>query len=560
MHRMRKTAGLGLLALLTVALATVTATAGAGDGKSREFVVVYEQGVSGADGRAAVKAAGGTVVSENAAIGVATVRSDDRDFAAAAARQDRLKGAAPNEAIGFAPREQQSRWQDVEKVAGAKGKAPKARKLKAGKAEPLAGLQWDMAMIGATADGSHAAQQGSRAVRVGVIDTGIDGSHPDIRPNFDRRLSRNFTVDDPVVDGACDTDPDRFCTDPADVDEGGHGTHVAGIIGAAINGFGTAGVAPKVDLVNLRAGQDSGYFFLGPTLDALTYAGDNGIDVVNMSFYIDPWLYNCRANPADNPQEREQQALVIDATQRALKYARDRGVTLVAAEGNGHTDLGKPVTDDTSPDYPDQEESPRERTIDNSCLTMPTEGENVVGVTSVAPSKRKAYYSDYGLEQADVSAPGGDTRDGNSPTSNVANAVLSPYPLAALKEELPRVIDDAGNPLTPAVKKVCSGKECAYYRYLQGTSMAAPHVTGVAALAVAQFGTPDGKGGVGLAPAEVERLLRTTATDTPCPAQNPFVYTNLPSPVPPALCEGTPQLNGFYGDGIVDARRILIGH
>jgi hypothetical protein len=37
------------------------------------------------------------------------------------------------------------------------------------------------------------------------------------------------------------------------------------------------------------------------------------------------------------------------------------------------------------------------------------------------------------------------------------------------------------------------------------------------------------------------------------------VYANLPAPVPPALCEGTPQRNGFYGDGIVDARRILIG-
>ncbi len=46
-------------------------------------------------------------------------------------------------------------------------------------------------------------------------------------------------------------------------------------------------MAPGVDLVNLRAGQDAGYFFLGPVLDALTYAGDNGIDVVNMSFYID---------------------------------------------------------------------------------------------------------------------------------------------------------------------------------------------------------------------------------------------------------------------------------
>ena len=172
-------------------------------------------------------------------------------------------------------------------------------------------------------------------MRVGVIDTGIDASHPDIAPNFDARLSRNFTVDDPTSTAPCETDPDGSCEDPADVDEDGHGTHVASTIGSPLNGIGMAGVAPRVDLVNLRAGQDSGYFFLGPSLDALTYAGDHGIDVVNMSYYIDPWLYNCTANPADSPAEQREQRLVIEATQRAIDYARARGVTTIAAEGNG---------------------------------------------------------------------------------------------------------------------------------------------------------------------------------------------------------------------------------
>jgi subtilisin family serine protease len=565
MHRMRKKPIIAMLALLTAALAAVTATAGAGDGKAREYVVVYEQGVSAAEGRQAVEAAGGTIVSDNAAIGVATVRSDDRSFAANAARQDGLEGAAPNEAIGKAPRDQRAPWQDVERLQAARdatrgqqaAKAPKAKKGVA--QEPLAGLQWDMQMIGATATGSYAKQQGSHAVRVGVIDTGVDSSHPDIAPNFDRRLSRNFTVDDPVVDGPCNEDPDGYCQDPDDVDEGGHGTHVAGTIGGALNGLGTAGVAPKVDLVNLRAGQDSGYFFLGPVVDALTYAGDHGIDVVNMSFYIDPWLYNCAANPADDKQEQEQQQLVVEATQRALKYARDRGVTLIAAEGNGHTDLGKPATDTTSPDYPSQVDSPHPRQIDNTCLSMPTEGDGVIGVTSVAPSGRKAYYSDYGVEQADISAPGGDAFDYAPPLSDPdpTKIVLAPYPLAVAQAE--GDVDAAGNPTTPFVVKDCNKSKCGYYEYLQGTSMAAPHAVGVAALAIAQFGKPDGKGGVGLAPAEVERLLQGTARDTPCPTQNPYVYPGLNAAYT-ALCEGTPQRNGFYGDGIVDAQRILIGH
>ena len=122
---------------------------------------------------------------------------------------------------------------------------------------------------------------------------------------------------------------------------------MASTIASPLNGIGMAGVAPKAELVNLRAGQDSGYFFLGPTLDALTYAGDHGIDVVNMSYYIDPWLYNCAANPADSPAEQREQRLVIAATQRAIDYARNHGVTTIAAEGNGHTDLGKPTSDDT---------------------------------------------------------------------------------------------------------------------------------------------------------------------------------------------------------------------
>jgi subtilisin family serine protease len=65
-------------------------------------------------------------------------------------------------------------------------------------------------------------------------------------------------------------------------------THVAGTIAAAANGFGISGVAPNVMPANIRAGQDSGYFFLQPVVDALTYAGVAGIDVVNMSFYVDP--------------------------------------------------------------------------------------------------------------------------------------------------------------------------------------------------------------------------------------------------------------------------------
>jgi lantibiotic leader peptide-processing serine protease len=544
MRSMRKPVVAGLIAAAALGIAN---SAGAGD-ETREYVVLYDRAATAADARAAIEDAGGRIVNENRAIGLATVRSSEADFSQEAAQEQALVGAAPNRPIGQAPGQQRPRV-DIEDPAF-DARAGGDKLPQAAPTEPFAGAQWDMRMIGATPEKAHARQQGA-GVQVGIIDTGVEGSHPDIAPNFNAELSRNFTFDIPkapngeTVDGPCEEEADKSCADAPDVDDNGHGTHVAGTIGAAVNQFGIAGVAPEVDLVNLRAGQDFGYFFLQPTVDALTYAGDNGIDVVNMSFYIDPWLYNCRANPADSPAEQAQQQLIIDATQRALRYARNHGVTLVAAEGNGHTDLGKPVFDDTSPDYPPVA-GPRERTVDNSCLSMPTEGRGVIGVTSVGPSTRKAYYSDYGLEQADVSAPGGDARDPARPAPQ--NRILAPYPdaagaaAAANPASAPNIVHENGN----------------YWAWLQGTSMAAPHATGVAALIVGEYGKRDREhGGLTLNPDKVERVLLGTATNTPCPEPREFHYPEDTAGTFDATCEGSRDRNGFYGDGIVNADKAV---
>jgi subtilisin family serine protease len=106
------------------------------------------------------------------------------------------------------------------------------------------------------------------------------------------------------------------------------------------------------------------------------------------------------------------------------------------------------------------------------------------------------------------------------------------------------------------VVRDCSQGTCALYQWLQGTSMAAPHAVGVAALIVAEFGTKDRRnGGLTLDPRTTERILKRTATDTPCPAQNPFVYPD--GSAPPATCEGNTAFNGFYGEGIVNANRAV---
>jgi subtilisin family serine protease len=547
------------LTLLAMLIAVLPAVAAQGD--VREFVVLYAKGASLDAARTAVKAAGGTIVKENAAIGVATVRTRNPNFAAAVSQQSTLGGLARSKPIGVAPRLNRPNERDeIERLTqerASMGRQLAPARVDASKrrgSEPLASLQWDMAMIHATADGSYRKQLGSNKVLVGVIDTGIDGSHPDIKPNFNSSLSRNFTTDIELIDGPCADEPDQSCQDAADVDENGHGTHVAGTIAASLNGLGIGGVAPNVTLVNLRAGQDSGYFFLQETVDALTYAGDNGIDVVNMSYYIDPWLYNCAANPADSPEEQQEQRTIVEAAQRALDYARSHGVTLVVSAGNSATDLGYPTLDATSPDFPPG--TTRTRTIDNSCRSMPVEGNGAIVVSALGPSGGKADYSNYGMEQTDVAAPGGYFRDFfGTPQYRVnANLILSAYP-KSVGLAAGTIDPTTGEPLTTAVVRDCKGSVCAYYQYLQGTSMASPHAAGVAALIVSEFGKKDkAHGGLTLAPETVKRILKESATDHACPDPRLVDYTIVGRPASwNAYCEGDEDYNGFYGSGIVDA-------
>ncbi|MEV1153911.1 S8 family serine peptidase [Micromonospora chokoriensis] len=545
----RFTAGaVATAAVLALTAAGLGVPASAAPSTSRTFTVVAEDGVAAETAVAAIRAAGGTVVSRSDEVGMYQVTSDRADFAAKATAAPTLIGAAEQKAIGRKPKLDRVEQEHLTATGAA---AAGAAARKGAKLDPLDDKLWGLAML--RADKARKIEPGDRRVTVGVLDTGVDASNPDIAPNFNWALSRNFAPDLTDVDGPCEV---PSCLDPVGTDDGGHGTHVAGTIGAAANGFGLSGVAPNVSLVELKGGQDSGYFFLDPVVNALLHAGRSGIDVVNMSFYVDPWLYNCTANPADSPEDQAEQRAIIQAMKRALVFAHNKGVTLVGALGNNNEDLGAPRTDTTSPDYG---ADPYPRPIDNeSCWDLPTEGPHVIGVSSVGPSGKKSDFSNYGTEQISVAAPGGWFRDGFGTDTfrTDANMILSTYPKHVLQEE--GSVDADGNIVAgfeESVFKQCKANgECGYYTYLQGTSMASPHAAGVAALIVSRYGKAQGRSGFGMSPDLVEQHLYRTAAEHACPEPRLQQYRNEGrDETYDAYCAGEVNFNGFYGYGIVDA-------
>jgi len=318
---------------------------------------------------------------------------------------------------------------------------------------------WGMDVIDATVAWEYTT--GSKEIIVAVVDTGVDCNHPDLAANMWRNPGEipNNGIDDDGNGFIDDYYGWNFANNNADPMDGhGHGTHVAGTIGAVgNNGIGVAGVNWNVSIMAVKGLNDDGRGSTFDLISAVIYASKMGADIINNSW----------GGPG--------------APSRALEEAiRMSPALIVFAAGNYMSNL---------------DIHPESTTID---------APNVILVAASNIHDDPAWYTNYGKKTVHVVAPGGETSDEKDP-----NGILSTTP--------------NNN-----------------YAFYEGTSMAAPHVSGLAALIKAA--NPS------LTASEIKNIIMDTAT--PVPQWSERTITGGIINAANAIAKGTPPVLITPEDGV----------
>ncbi|WP_306059827.1 S8 family peptidase [Natronococcus wangiae] len=254
---------------------------------------------------------------------------------------------------------------------------------------------------------------------VAVLDTGVDPDHPDLDVDTDRSV---------VITGGR--------PEPDVGDSGFHGTHVAGII-AGTGDVAMVGTAPDATIVSVRIlGPETGTW--GDILAGMEYAAEIGADAANMSI---------GTVPIPPQGHRDGYNRLLQAVTNTV--TRD-GTLLVGSAGNDDANL--------------QQEGD---------FTLPNSLSGVLSVSATTPTDLKTYYSNYGTNEIGVGAPGGGYETAEKTVE--ADDVDYPWPLNAVFSTVP----DTGLVPEPYQDTTIDGTP---YAWLMGTSMAAPQVSGLAAL------------------------------------------------------------------------------
>ena len=146
-------------------------------------------------------------------------------------------------------------------------------------------------------------------VTVGVIDTGIDDMHPDLAGRVDQTRSVSCAANGIASQAYGGWRDDYF-----------HGTHVAGTIAAKHNGVGIDGIAPDATLVSIKAANSEQLIYPEYVTCGFMWAAEHGVDIVNNSYSMDPWMYWSPTDP--------EQAAGLEAASRSIAYAQGKGCLL----------------------------------------------------------------------------------------------------------------------------------------------------------------------------------------------------------------------------------------